>query len=383
MFNRKQIFEGLGQETAFLWGPRQVGKSTLLRHAFPHSHYYDLLASDQFERFNQAPWTLREELTATQRLHHPIIIDEIQKIPALLDEVHLMMTQHKLSFMLCGSSARKLKQKGVNLLGGRALSYQLFPLVYLEIPNFDLIRALNHGLIPRHYLHANPKRLFQAYVGDYLQQEIAQEGLVRNLPSFGRFLKAAAFSNGAIPVFKNIAQDCGVSAPTAREYFQILKDTLIGDELPSFQRKMKRRVVSSPKFFFFDLGVANFLLKRQNIEIGSEIFGQAFEHFIWQELRAHRHYSGLYYDLSYWRTSSGQEVDFILGEGEVAIEIKGVSQVMPRHLKGLQAFSQEIKPKHSLVVSLDRVARKVGEVLILPWKIFLERLWSGDFLIGR
>ncbi len=379
MLRRIQRLKGLSGESCFLWGPRQSGKSTLLKELFPKSRVYDLLLAEEFERLNRRPSLLREEL-AEGVPNPPVIVDEVQKVPQLLDEVQWLIVNKGISFVLCGSSARKLKRSGANLLGGRAIRHELFPLVSHEIPDFVLSRALNHGLLPRHYLHQNPMKLVQAYVGDYLREEIAQEGLVRNLPSFGRFLEAASFSNGEIPVFKNVAQDCGVSAPTVKEYFQILEETLIGRFLPSFQKRPKRRVIESPKFYFFDLGIANFLLKRGTVTPGGEIFGKVFEHFIFQELSAHRHYSDKEYSLSYWRTTSQLEVDFILGDPEVAVEVKGVPEASERHLKGLRAFQEEYRVKKAILVSCDRHPRKVGSVLILPWKDFLVQLWEGKII---
>ncbi|MDO8494859.1 MAG: AAA family ATPase [Deltaproteobacteria bacterium] len=379
MFKRIQSFQGLNKESCFLWGPRQTGKSTLLARQFPDSKIYDLLLADEFERLNRNPSLLREELLQTPP-SRPVIIDEVQKIPPLLDEVQWLIVNKNISFILCGSSARKLKKSGANLLGGRALRYELYPLVFPEIPDFDLIRALNHGLLPRHYLHKEPLRLVQAYVGEYLRQEIAQEGIVRNLPSFGRFLEAAAFSNAEIPVYKNIASECGISPPTAKEYFQILEDTLLGRFLPVFQKRPKRRVVQSPKFYFFDVGVINFLLKRGKITEGSESFGKAFEHFLFQELSAHSHYSGKFYPISYWRTTSQQEVDFILGDHEIAIEVKGTSEATSHHCKGLKAFTEEYTTKRRIVVSCDKNPRKFGSIEILPWRNFLQMLWGGEII---
>lgn len=311
----------------------------------------------------------------------PVVVDEIQKIPPLLDEIHWLITNKGFQFILCGSSARRLKRGGVNLLGGRALHYELFPLVFPEIPDFDLIRALNNGLIPRHYLSDSHQKLLQSYVSDYLKQEVADEALTRNLPAFGRFLESAAFSNGEIVNYQNIARECGISAPTSKEYFQILVDTLVGHFIPSYQKKPKRRVIMAPKFYFFDVGIANFLLKRGEIVAGSEYFGRAFEHFILQELVAHSKYSGKSYEVSYWRTTSRLEVDFILGDHEVAIEVKGVDNVQRRHQRGLIAFQDEYKTKHSIVVSLNQRPRiTVNNITILPWKVFLERLWSGKII---
>ncbi len=382
MINRLQIFRDLGKESAFFWGPRQVGKSTFLKDFFPSSLYYDLLLPSEFERLSRNPEILKEEVLAyrdTKRSFNPIIIDEVQKLPPLLDLVQWLMVNHHKQFILCGSSARKLKRGGANLLGGRALRYELFPLVSAEIDNFDLIRALNHGLIPRHYLSNNPKKMIQSYIGDYLKEEILAEALVRNIPSFHRFLDAAAFTNGEMVNFQNVAQDCGISAPTAKEYFQILIDTLLARYLPAFQKRAKRRVIQTSKFYYFDLGIVNFLLNRSGIKPKTEIFGRVFEHFIFQELLAHSHYSGADYPLSYWRTTSELEVDFVLGNGDVAIEVKSSDQISSKHLKGIKAFCEEFHPKKAIIVSLDKRPRQIDKtIIVLPVHDFLNRLWSGE-----
>lgn len=380
MFKRLQKFETLGQESCFLWGPRQTGKSTLLKNLFPAAPYYDLLLANEFQRLTRNPSLLREELLAMKLKNQPVIVDEVQKMPTLLDEIQWLIVNKKISFILCGSSARKLKRTGANLLGGRALRYELFPLVSREIPDFDLIRGLNHGFLPRHYLAENPVRMLEAYIGDYLREEIAAEALTRNVPAFARFLEVAAFSNGEVVNYNNIARECGINATTVKEYFQILFDTLVGFSVPSYRKNPKRRTVLAPKFYYFDLGIANFLLKRGEIAAGSEIFGRAFEHFIFQEILAHSHYSGQNYTISYWRTSSGFEVDFILGEHDIALEVKGVPEVQPHHLKGLKAFNDEYKPKKSIIVSLDKKPRTAGGINILPIKDFLEQLWTGKIL---
>lgn len=379
MFIRKQIFEGIGSESAFLWGARQTGKSTLLKSLFPGSPYFDLLLSDEYDRFQRNPGLLREILIA---LNSPevVIIDEIQRIPALLNEIHWMIVNKNIRFILSGSSPRKILRTGSNLLGGRALRYELYPLVYQEIPEFDLLRALNNGLLPRHYLSHKPEKLISAYIGSYLRDEVMAEARIRNMAAFARFLEMAAFSNGEMVNYTNIATDCGVSAPTVKEYFQILEDTLTGRFLPSFQKKPKRRVILAPKFYFFDIGIANQLVKRGRIEFGSESFGKAFEHFIYLELYAHSKYTDLNYQISYWRTTTQIEVDFILGDHDVAIEVKSTDMVNKRHIKGLQSFAEEYSVKRLIIVSNDPYPRQIENVSVLPWRIFLDQLWAGDII---
>lgn len=379
MYTRKQIFQGLGNESAFLWGARQTGKSTLLKKLFPHALYFDLLLSDEYERLVRSPSIFRERVLASLT-GGPVIVDEIQRVPELLNEIQWLITNKNFQFILSGSSPRKIIRSGANLLGGRAFRYEMFPLIYMEIPDFELPRALNHGLLPRHYLASNPAKMLSAYIGNYLQDEIIAEAKIRNITSFSRFLEKAAFSNGEILNYTNIAAECGVSSPTVKEYFQILEDTLIGRFIPSFQKKPKRRVILSPKFYYFDVGVANYLLKRGEIKTGSESFGSAFEHFIYQEIAAHCHYSDLNYAIHYWRTASQFEVDFILGDHEIAIEIKATDNVQPRHLKGLNAFSQEYTTGKLIIVSNDPYPRQINNILVLPWSIFIEKLWAGEII---
>jgi uncharacterized protein len=380
MYIRKQNFQKIGLESAFLWGARQTGKSTLLKALYPNSPYYfDLLLSNEYERFQRKPSLLREILESAD-LSKPVIIDEIQRIPALLYEIQWLIVNKNIQFILSGSSPRNILRTGGNLMGGRAIRYELYPLIYPEIPDFDLIKAINNGLLPRHYLANSAEKLLSAYIGSYLKDEIMAEAKIRNISSFSRFLEIAAFSNGEMVNYSNIASDCGVSAPTIKEYFHILEDTLTGRFLPSFQKKPKRRVILAPKFYYFDVGIANFLLKRNHIEMGSESFGKAFEHFIYQEIYAHSRYSDLNYNLSYWRTTSQSEVDFILGDHEVAIEVKATGTVTPRHFKGLISFSEEYKVKNLILVSNDPYPRQVGNITLLPWKVFLEKLWGGELI---
>lgn len=379
MYIRRQIFTGLGNESTFLWGARQTGKSTLLKKLYPDAPYFDLLLSDEYERFLRNPSLLREILSIGD-LTSPVIIDEIQRIPSLLNEVHWLIENRGLRFILSGSSPRKILRSGGNLLGGRAMRYELYPLTSAEIPDFNLLKALNGGLLPRHYLSNSPEKLLSAYIGSYLRDEIIAEAKIRNITSFSKFLEAAAFSNGEMVNFSNIAAECSISSPTVKEYFQILEDTMTGRFVPAYQKKPKRRVITAPKFYYFDVGIAGYLLKRGRIETGSEAFGKALEHFIYQEIYAYSHYSDKNFNISYWRTASQIEVDFILGDNEVALEIKSTNMVNSRHLKGLKSFSEEYKTRKSIVVSTDPYPRVINDITVLPWKIFLDKLWNGEVI---
>jgi uncharacterized protein len=379
MFVRILLIQDIENESVFLWGARQTGKSTLLKNLFPNARYIDLLKSEDFERFSRRPALLREELDVVVE-NEIIIIDEIQKIPQLLDEVHWLIVNRNFRFILSGSSARKLKRSGANLLGGRAISNKLFPLVSAEIPDFNLIRAVNNGMLPRHYAIENAQKRLQAYIGDYLQEEIRAEALIRNLSSFTRFLEVAALTSGEMVNYLNIASDCGVSSPTIKEYFSILEETLIGYMIPAFTEKSKRRIVQAPRFYYFDVGIVNYLLKRRSLQPGSADFGKAFEHLIIQEIIAYLSYSENDSQLSYWRTSSGYEVDAVIGKAKVAIEIKSSKEVQPKHTKGLKAFKEDFPEVRLIIVSLDINPRLMNGMEVLPAELFLKKLWNGDIV---
>lgn len=363
----------------FLWGARQVGKSTLVKRLFPDAIVYDLLKSDVFERLARRPALLREELEG-KGPDTTVIVDEVQKVPPLLDEVHWLMENRGIRFILCGSSARKLKRVGTNLLGGRALTYTLHPLVSAEVPDFDLIRAVNNGMIPRHYLIPNPKKRLQSYIGTYLKEEIQDEAVVRQLSSFNRFLEIAAQTDGEIVNYSNIASDCGVSATTVKEYFNVLSQTLIGYMVPSYTKSKKRRAVVAPRFYYFDIGVVNYLLHRDNLEPGGADFGHAFEHLIIQEIIAYLDYHDLEDGLSYWRTDGGYEVDAVLGDAKVAIEIKSTDEVQSKHTKGLKAFLEDFPEARPVIVSRDCCRRTLNGIEVIPVLEFLTLLWKGEFL---
>ena len=373
------------KQSAFLWGARKTGKSTYLREKFPDSIVYDFLKTDVFFELSKNPSLLREQLLAKEavELKKPIILDEIQKVPQLLDEVHWLIENKGLRFVLCGSSARKLKKGHANLLGGRAWRYELFPLVSHELEKIDLLRVLNHGLIPLHYLQndENCKRSLTAYVQDYLREEIFAEGLTRNIPAFSRFFDAFGYSHGEITNYCNIARECGVNSKTVKEYYQILVDTLLAIRVEPYKKRQLRQVITkASKYYMFDVGVAGFLTKRYIAEQKGMEFGKAFEHFLLMEIVAYRSYTGKDFSINFWRTKTGVEVDFVLGKGEVAIEIKGSSNVDKRDIYGLNAFTESFSPKKSILVCNEKEKRIHGKIAIIPWEVFLRELWSGKIL---
>lgn len=380
MYDRILSLADIREDSMFLWGPRQTGKSTLLATLFPDATYYDLLKSDVYKKYKLQPSLLREECMMLDE-GEIVIIDEVQKIPELLDEVHWLITNKGLHFILCGSSARKLKRTGANLLGGRAIRKVLHPLVSKEIPDFDLDKAVNFGMLPRHYLTQNPKKRLDAYIGDYLQQEIIAEALVRNLDSFTRFLEVAALSDSEMVNYTKIAQECGVSSKTVKEYFTILEETLVGMFVPAYTKVVKRRVQVAPKFYYFDTGIVNHLLHRTPVKQGSVEYGHAFEHLIIQELQAYLDYTESDKKMTFWHTlNNSYEVDAVIGDAEVAIEIKSSKEVNSSHLKGLKAFHEEHPNCKLIIVSLDASPRMMNEVEVWPARKFLERLWNGKIV---
>lgn len=382
MFRRGLAPPPSGTETFFLWGPRQTGKTTLLRESYRDARWVDLLKAEEFRRYVSRPELLRQEIEAEPLgSGQQVVIDEIQKVPALLDEVHWLIENRGLSFALCGSSARKVRRRAANLLGGRALRYQLHGLTADETGMaFDLDRMLNHGYLPRIYEATRANRLLDAYVADYLKEEIAAEGLVRNLPTFSNFLDVAALSDGEIVNFSNIARECGVSSHTTKNYFQILEDTLLGNWLPAYRKRPKRRVIGAPKFYFADVGVVNRLARRGELLPGSELYGKAFENWVFHELSAFRDYREYDGTISYWRLASGIEVDFVLGDMTTAIEAKSAEKITRDHLKGLRSLAGD-HPKvgRRVVVCREPKARKTDDgIEIMPVRTFVRRLWQGD-----
>jgi predicted AAA+ superfamily ATPase len=380
MFKRSLNLPPSGKATFFLWGPRQTGKTTLLRATYPAALWVDLLKADEFRRYLQNPESLREGLAANSLIRQ-VVIDEVQKVPQLLDEAHWLHENRGIRFALCGSSARKVKRGQANLLGGRALRYELHGLTAQEIGrDFELNRVLNHGYLPTIYQSDKPRPLLNGYVADYLKEEVAAEGLVRNLPVYSEFLNMAALADAELVNFSTIARDCGVSSHTIKGYFQILEDTLLGRWLPAYTRRPKRRVIAAPKFYFADVGVVNYLARRGDLQPGSELYGKAFENWVFHELCARNSYGGAFARLAYWRLTSGIEVDFIVNEMELAIEAKASAKVTVDHLRGLRELARDHRGiKQRLIVCLERTSRKTDDgIWILPAKEFINRLGGGD-----
>ena len=381
MFERKLVLPEAGTESFFLWGPRQTGKSTLLRRTYPAARWIDLLKSEEFRRYVARPESLREEIQAAGAdRKQQIVIDEIQKAPALLNEVHWLIEHYNLSFALCGSSARKVKRGAANLLGGRAIRYELYGLTASELgAEFDLQRMLNHGYLPRIYQGSRPGRMLDAYIADYLKEEVAAEGLVRNLPTFSDFLDVAALSDGQSVNFSSIARDCGVSNQSIKNYFQILEDTLLAKWLPAYRKRPKRRVFSAPRFYFADVGVVNRLARRGELQPGTEDYGKAMENWAFHELSAFLRYHEHEAKLSYWRLASGIEVDFIIGDMQVAIEVKSSERIHSDHLKGLRSIIVDHPGiARRIVVCREPRLRKTNDgIEVMPAEEFAERLWEG------
>lgn len=365
--------EILKKKSCFLFGPRQTGKSSLIKHSLSGALVYNLLNSETYLKLSHSPARLREERLPQNKI---IVIDEIQKLPELLNEVHLLIEEKNVHFLLTGSSARKLRRGGVNLLGGRAWTRHLHPLTSAELgKKFDLTRAINRGLLPAIFFSNSPEEELRAYVGTYLQEEIAAEGLTRNIPAFSRFLEIAAHCNGRLLNYTNISNDAQVARSTVQEYFQILKDTLIAYELTPWMQSFKRKPLSTSKFYFFDCGVVKHLQKRSVVNPGSPEFGELLETFLFHELRAYCDYQGDL-PLNYWRSKSGFEVDFILNSN-TAIEVKASKTVSAQDLKGLKMLREEGRLKKYILVSLEKEPRRVDGIQILPLSLFLDKLWSS------
>lgn len=364
----------IAKKSHFLFGPRQTGKTFLLQRQLKDMLTYDLLDSAVFIALSQDPGRIAQEIAPHTRF---VVIDEIQRIPALLHEVHRLIELRGINFLLTGSSARSLRRGGVNLLGGRARTKYLHPLSWRELgEHFDLMRSIKRGLLPSIYFSDNPRADLQAYAGAYLQQEIVAEGAARKVPAFSRFLRVAALANATVVNFTNIANDAQVPRTTVYEYYDILKDTLLLHELPAWHASVKRKPLVSSKYYFFDVGVVA-TLQGRTFSPGTTEFGEAFETFLMHELVCHHDYTDGN-PITFWRSDSGYEVDFILGD-HTAVEVKAKPNVSDRDLRSLRALAEEKKLKRYLCVSLEPRARRVNGITILPFAAFLQALWDGEY----
>ncbi len=368
----------LDKKSHFLFGPRGTGKSTLIREQLGTSALtISLLNSNFYLRLSNRPSELEQIISGQER--SVIVIDEVQKLPGLLDEVHRLMEEKRITFLLTGSSARKLKRGGANLLAGRAWNTSLFPLTSHEIPSFNLDRYLQFGGLPAVYLSQYPGEELQAYIQNYLVEEISAEGLVRELPLFSRFLQKAAYSSSEMLNYTEIASDLGVSPSTVREYYRILEDTLLGFTVEPLRKRNSRKEVSTSKFYLFDVGVANALRTAYDTTVDTQYRGSLFEHFIAQELRAALSYQKRSHPLCFWRTHTQHEVDFVIPQ-LLAVEVKSTHSSHRRMAKGLKHFSSEHSVKHRVLVSRDPVDRIEEEIRFLCYTTFLKELWSGSLL---
>jgi predicted AAA+ superfamily ATPase len=361
--------------SAFLWGPRKTGKSYWVHQTFPNQPLIDLLKTDVFAEYASRPSLLRERYGGHSGL---IVVDEIQMVPSLLNEIHWLIENAGAQFLLTGSSARKLRRSHANLLGGRAWRFALRPLTFGETEGFDIEKVMISGLLPPHFLSPDPIADLRAYVADYLKEEIAEEARVQNIPAFAEFLRVAAVTSSELLNYTNVARESGVSAKVVRNYFQILDDTLLGIRLPPWTRSKGRRMIETEKFYLFDVGLSNYLARRQP-QFGTPEFGKSFEHFILMELLAFQAYRSPDLPLYYWRTSSGMEVDFVVGDLDVVLEVKASARVHDADLKGVRTLLGEYRPKHTLIVCMESLSRVTTDgVRILPWREFLSLLWNRD-----
>lgn len=379
MFQRE--INPIKTKSFFLFGPRQTGKSTFVKALLnPGDLYIDLLPQRTFLRYAKNPGSVREEILAHLERHPDAlcVIDEVQKIPALLDEVHELIESKGIRFILTGSSARKLRRGAANLLAGRAYTYRLFPLTFKEIGEaFNLDKALRIGTLPILWGSGDegPEEFLRSYSETYLKEEVAAEGLVRDIGPFAQFLDIAAANDGEIVNANNIARECAVSAKTVQQYYQILEDTFLAVKLPAWTRSPRRRLVSSPRYYFFDPGVTNALGHTLSDEMNPNTLGRRFEQFVINQVAAAIHYNRLDYALNYWRTNHGAEVDLLVCEGRrilFAVEIKSSRHISMESLSGLRSFKQDSPNVPAYVLGIDQKRRKLADGLtVMDWRDFI------------
>ena len=370
-------FFPIPKQSFFLFGPRGTGKSLWVRKLFREALWVDLLDPETYRLYSSRPERLRELIEGNPRKKQ-VVIDEVQKVPELLAAVHgIIEEKNQLQFVLTGSSARKLKRGGVDLLAGRALIRTLHPFMAAELGNiFQLDASLRHGLLPLVVASANPEDVLKAYHALYLREEVQQEGLVRNIGNFSRFLETISFSHASLLTISNVARECEVERKTVEGFVGILEDLLLSFRLPVFAKRAKRATVAHPKFFLFDAGVFRSLRPKGPLDRPEEMEGAALEGLVVQHLRAWNAYRGERNNLYYWRTRSGLEVDVVLyGEdGFWAIEIKNSRKVYPQDTRSLRAFKEDYPECESLLLYRGTERVKMSQVLCLPCEEFLRQL---------
>jgi predicted AAA+ superfamily ATPase len=351
----------------FLFGPRGTGKTTWVKSAFPKALFIDLLESEIYNDLLANPQRL--ETFIPNNFNNWVIIDEVQRVPELLNEIHRLIEKKRCIFVLTGSSARKLRKKGVNLLAGRALTYSFHQLTAIELAkDFNLAHSLKFGQLPCVYTEKDPKAYLESYVETYLREEIQQEGLTRNLSAFSRFLEAASFSQGSVLNTSAVARECAVERKVVENYFSILDDLLIGCRLPVFTKKAKRRMAAHYKFYFFDVGIYRTIRPSGPLDMPEEMEGLAFETLVFQELRAINDCLRLGYELYYWHTASQVEVDFVLygSKGLKAFEVKRTSRINENMLRGLKAFLKDYPSAKAYLIYGGTRRFYEGKITILP-----------------
>jgi predicted AAA+ superfamily ATPase len=370
----------LKKSSYFLFGPRGTGKSFLLRKELKKNVFsINLLDSSLYLQLQANPSLLKEIILAKKV--KIVVIDEVQRIPELLNIVHLLIEENQIHFILTGSSARKLKTSGTNLLAGRAYIRELFPLTWKEIPKFNLNKYLKYGGLPMSYLNEDPIEYLDAYVNTYLKEEIQAEGLVKKLPAFSQFLQIAATTSGELLNFTSISNETGVSSKTIKDYYSILEDTLTGFMVVPWTNSVKRKPIQTAKFYFFDTGIKNTLSETRELNEKSDLWGRSFENFIAMELRAFLSYClNKKYALSFWRSTSQFEVDFVI-ENQAAIEVKATTKLRSENFKGLKALMEENQIKKYYMVSNDKIERIHDGIICLPWNIFLNELWNRKIIV--
>jgi len=368
----------LKDKSVLLLGPRRTGKTQYIKNQLKPDRIYNLLINREFVKLAANPGLIREELRENDRL---VVVDEIQKLPSLMDEIHELIETTGVRFLLTGSSARKLRRTHTSLMAGRARVHHLWPFTYAELKaakqGFDLQKILVHGSLPPVYLSASPARELEDYAGAYLKEEIQAEAIVRKIENFSRFLKVAALTNAELVNFNEVARDAQVPPRTIIEYFNILEDTLLGNMLPPFRHAASRKAYSMGKFYFFDIGVAYSLAGITQVPKGTPSYGNALEHLIYLELKAYKSYKNKTEALQFWRTYEGSEVDFVVGDS-IGIEVKATEMAHAGHLKGLRSLDAQHRLKKKIVVSSDARKRTLNGVEIIPVAAFLDMLWAGD-----